>query len=76
MQLKQGPKQTLNEEGLIQWMHIQASARQAPTIKDIKEHAEQMVKVLRCVAVSRISCKFGKKWWAPFRNRHQNFVGR
>ena len=66
MQVKRGLKPTLNEDKLIQWMDRQADANQACTMKDIKEHAEQMVKVLRCGAASRVSCKIGKKWWALF----------
>ena len=76
MQVKRGPKPTLNEEELIAWMDCQADASQAPTMKDIKEHAERMVKALPCGAVSRTGCKFGKKWWALFKNRHKNFIGR
>ena len=76
MKVKRGPKPTLNEEELIEWMDSHAGASRAPTMKDIKDHAKQMVKVLTFAAMSRVSYKFGKKWWALFRNGHKTFVGR
>ena len=74
MQLKRGPKPKLNEGELIAWMDSQADASQAPTMKDIKEHAKHMVKPRLCGVVLRIICKFGGKWWASFKNRHKNVV--
>ena len=52
-------------------MDNQADASEAATMKDIKEHAEHVVKALPCGVVSRVSCKFGKKWWSLFKNRQK-----
>ena len=65
-----------SEPASISWMHSQAHARQAPTMKDIKEHAEHMAKAPLCGAKSRASCKIGKMWWALFKNRHKRFFER
>ena len=57
-------------------MDSHADASQAPTMKDIKEYTELMTNALRCDALPRVNCKFGKKWRALFNQRHKDFVGK
>ena len=60
MQLERGPKLLVNEAGLINWMRCPAYVSQAPTMKNIKEHAEKMVQALPVDALLRMNCTFRK----------------
>ena len=72
MQPRPSPNPIVKERALMRRMDNQAHASQAPTMKACKEHAEVMKKAV----LSRVNCKFGKKWSTPFRHKHKDFVAR